>query len=183
MDKRILILGSAIFLTACSSVELVGSGSEANSKVPVSIEGYNLVTPAMASGGFCKGIPAKEGPDFEGSIYSYSTFLYAKDGFSIPVSDDPPECEFTVRSADLVQGMLRISAFEYLGEATQNINEAECREGTESFEGEAVCTFPEKKHIYNIRSMRIGSLESQQEELSGFAKAFDKYAELNIPKP
>lgn len=73
MNKRILILGSVVFLTACSSVELVGSGTEANSKVPVSIEGYNLITPAMASSGFCKGVPAKEGPDFERSTWSYGT--------------------------------------------------------------------------------------------------------------
>lgn len=183
MDKRILVLGPVFLLTACSGVELISSGTEADSKVPVSIEGYNFMTPAMASSGFCAGVPAVEGPDFEGSMYSYSTFLYVKDGFTVPTSAEPDNCEYMVRSANHEPGIIRVSAIEYPEGVRPEGVEAKCDEGSDSMEGYAYCTFPEENYSYSIVTMRIGSLESQNEELSGFVQAFDKHAELNIPEP
>lgn len=185
MDKRIFLLGSVLALTACSGVELAETGTVADSKVPISIEGYNFITPAMASGGFCKGVPAIEsydGIDGESGLYEVS-LMYLKEGFTLPTFPEPSECAWGVRFGHGYPGLVRLSVRPYVNGKPPETDEYKdkCEDNPIFAEEQRWCVFFGDESSFSTTTSPIGSLDSQQEELRKFTEMFEKNVKLNLP--
>lgn len=104
-----LFLAPVLLLASCAS-PLIESGTELNSKVPKSIDGYELITAELAAKtGFCTNNPSEE--QMSTDVEHMGIFLYLEPGHQLPATEG--ECNNRDLALTLADGVVQISFISY----------------------------------------------------------------------
>lgn len=104
-----LLLASVLLLASCTS-PLIESGTDMNSKVSKSIDGYELITAERAAEtGFCTGNPSDEQMSTE--TEHIGTFLYLESGHQLSATGG--ECNNRDLALTLADGVVQLFFISY----------------------------------------------------------------------